>query len=140
MRTVAILLCSSLMFSGVVSAAPQVQKNTIRVIGNAAVERKPDICYVTLYVRADGILMVDAVKKADNKVAEIRKEIKEKHKNVKEIEVTEIGLGQKKRRYWSSEQEDESPRPEATKRLRIALPPDALLARESTPPSALVQL
>jgi uncharacterized protein YggE len=112
------------------SAASQVEKNTITVTGKATVNRKPDICYITLYVKGEGILMVDAVKKADQTVAEIEKAIKGNHKEVKKIEATEAGLGQKETRYWSSEHKDEPPRPEAVKRLRIEIPPTPSLAYE----------
>lgn len=132
MRKVSMVLCGVLLFSfsGMVSAAQQFEKNTITVTGKARVNRKPDICYITLYVKGDGILLVDAVKKADRIVAEIEKAIKEKHKEAKKIEVTEFGLGEKQRRYWSSEQKDEPPRPEAIKRIRIEIPPTPSVAHE----------
>jgi uncharacterized protein YggE len=104
------------------------EKNTITVSGTAKVEAKADIAYITLYIRADGILMVDAVKNAKQKVEQIQKALKEKHKEIKGIEVVDIEIGEKSKEYWSSEQKEEPPRPEVVKRMRITIAPDPALA------------
>jgi len=130
MRTVSVVLCGVSLFSSIVGAASQMKDNTITVTGKATVQWEPDICYITLYVKGDGILMVDAVKKATQTVGEIGKAISEKHKEVKKFEVTEVGLGEKQQQVWRSDQEDQAPRPEAIKRIRIEIPPKPSLAHE----------
>jgi uncharacterized protein YggE len=106
------------------------EENTISTTGTADIERKPDISYVTLYVKGDGILMADAIKRAREKSEAIQKAIKENHKGIKEVEITDIEIGEKGSRYWSSEKEDEPPRPQVTKRMRITIPPDQILAHQ----------
>ena len=105
-------------------------KNAVTVTGTAKVEGKPDVAYLTLYVKGDGILMVDAIKKAKQKVDNIEKAMEEKHKEIKGIDVMDIKVGEKRKGYWGSEQKDEAPRPEVVKRMRITIPPDARLAYE----------
>lgn len=106
------------------------EKNTITVTGTAKVEAKADIAYITLYIKADGILMVDAVKNAKQKVEQIQKALKEKHKEIKNIEVVDIEIGEKSTEYWSGEQKEEPPRPEVVKRMRITIAPDPALAHQ----------
>ena len=130
MRMIGMVVCGVLLFSGMVNAAPEIEKNTIAATGEARVQRKPDVCFVTLYVKSNGILTVDAVNKADQMVAEIRKAIQEKYKEVKKITVTEVGLGEKQIQYWSGEQKDEPPRPEVVRRIRIEIAPTPSLAYE----------
>ena len=131
MRGIGMMLCAVLaMLLASIAGASEAREDTITATGKASVEQKPDVCYVTLYAKGDGILMVDAVKEANRKVAEIEKTVKEKHKKVRAIDVTEVGLGEKQRRYWSSDQKDEPPRPEAIKRIRITISPVPSLAHE----------
>jgi len=104
------------------------EENTISTTGTADIERKPDIAYVTLYIKGDGILMEDAIKRAREKSETIQKTLKENYKGIKEVEITDIEIGEKGSKYWSSEKEDEPPRPQVTKRMRISIPPDPILA------------
>ena len=98
--------------------------NTITVAGKAELKHKPDVAYVTLYVKADGILMIDAAKEADRKVGEIRSAMEEKFKDIQSFDIVEVAVGEKGRDYFGPDRADETPRPEITRRLRIALPPD----------------
>jgi len=100
------------------------EDNTVTVTGKAEIKAKPDVAYVTLYVKADGILMVDAIKRADKKVEEINTAIHEKFQNVQSFDVVDVALGEKQREYWGPDRKDETPRPEVARRLRIALPPN----------------
>jgi uncharacterized protein len=129
-RLVFIVVALIVTLQFVVMAAEETQKNTITATGTAKIERKPDVAYITLYVKESGILMVDAIKKATDKTAEIEKALKEKHKDIKEIIVQDIALSEKSREYWSSEQKEEAPRPEVTKELRITIPANIDLAAE----------
>jgi uncharacterized protein YggE len=60
-------------------------EHTVSFKGKAEVNVKPDTAYIILYAKADGILMVDAVRKADNLVTEITEAIKSDTNTVKEI-------------------------------------------------------
>lgn len=111
-------------------AAEDIQKKTITITGTAKIERKPDVAYITLYVKGSGILMVDAIKKATEKTTEIEKALKEKHKDIKEVQIQDISLGEKNREMWSSEQKDEAPRPEVIKQIRITIPANIDIAAE----------
>jgi len=46
--------------------------NSISVAGKAEVFEKPDVVYITLYLKQHGILTEDAVKKSNEKTEEIR--------------------------------------------------------------------
>jgi uncharacterized protein len=114
----------------VAAATVDVQKYTITATGTAKLDRKPDVAYITLYVKGSGILMVDAIKKAAEKTGEIEKALKEKHKEIKDIQIQDISLGEKNREMWSSDQKEETPRPEVTKQIRITIPVNIDLAAE----------
>lgn len=100
------------------------REHTVSVTGKAALKAKPDVAYITLYAQADGILMVDAVKKTDTLVAEIITALKSDTNAVKDISVVDVALGEKKNEYWRSDQKEESPRPQVVRRIRIRCKPD----------------
>ncbi len=99
------------------------QEHTVSVTGKAEAKVKPDVAYITLYARAEGILMVDAVKKADKLVSEITAAIKTETNAVKSVAVVDVSLGEKKSEVWRSDQKEESPRPEVVRRIRITCSP-----------------
>jgi len=109
------VLSSMLAFS----AQAADREHTVSVTGKAEVKVKPDAAYITLYARADGILMVDAVKKADKLVEEITTAIKTETNIVKGVAVVDVALGEKKTEVWRSDQKDEASRPEVVRRIRI---------------------
>ncbi|HNR94416.1 MAG TPA: SIMPL domain-containing protein [Kiritimatiellia bacterium] len=98
--------------------------NTVTVTGKAEIKKKPDVAYVTLYVKGEGILMVDAAKKADQKVEEIKMALQEQIKGILAVEVSDVAVGEAQREYWGPDRKEESPRPEITRRLRITISPD----------------
>ena len=98
-------------------------EHTISVTGKADEKVKPDVAYVTVYAQADGILMVDAVKKGDKLVAEITSAIKTETNTVKNITVVDVTLGEKRTEYWRSDQKQESPRPQVARLIRITCEP-----------------
>ena len=98
-------------------------EHTITVAGNAEKKVKPDIAYVTLYAQADGILMVDAVKKADKLIDEITTAINTQTNTVKDISIVDVAVGEKKQQYWGPDQKQEAPRPQVARRIRIACEP-----------------
>ncbi|OFX16490.1 MAG: hypothetical protein A2Z18_07435 [Armatimonadetes bacterium RBG_16_58_9] len=128
------------ILSGVVlamCAQPQVccaeeTRNTITVTGTATAERKPDVAYVTVFVKGQGFLMVDVAKTAGEKADAVVKAIREKHSEIKSVEVVDVEVGQKDEGYWGSEGPGEPLRPEIVKRVRVAIPPTPALAYELT--------
>jgi len=97
-------------------------RNTITVNGYANVHAKPDVAYITLYVKSGGILMTDAANKAAQTAADLEKTLREKHKQISDIAITSVSVGSKQGDFSFSDQKNESPSPEVTK--RITLPPD----------------
>jgi len=114
------------IFGAMVALSAQAadREHTVSVVGTAELKVKPDTAYVTLYARADGILMVDAVKKADKLVDEIVTAINTESNIVKGIAVVDVALGEKKSEVWRSDQKEEAPRPEVVRRIRITCQPD----------------
>jgi uncharacterized protein YggE len=117
--TVSMILTMGLALSSL--AAEREPATTVS--GKAEKKVKPDIAYVTLYAQVDGILMVDAVKKADAKVGEIISAINTQTNIVKDITVIDIALGEKQSRYMGMEQKEEAARPQITRRIRISCGP-----------------
>jgi uncharacterized protein YggE len=130
MRMRVLLVVIAVVFGTQTVGATEEARNTITVVGTGKVTRKPDVAYVTLYVKGDGILMTDAVQTAKGKTGEIEKALKEKYKEIKDLAVADIEIGEKRKEYWRSDEKDEIARPEVVKRLRITLPPNAQLAYE----------
>jgi uncharacterized protein YggE len=104
--------------------------NTVTVIGKAERKFKPDIAFVTLYIKADGILMTDAAKNADQKIDEVRKAIQEKFKSIKSFDVSDVSVGEAQRGYWGPDKKEERPHPEISRRIRITIEPNPIQAYE----------
>lgn len=119
----------ALLISAQVVLASEDSKNTITVSGSAKIEAKPDIAYITLYVKATGILMTDAAQNAKKVAAEVEKAVKEKNKDVKSFTVSDQEIGSKQSEYWGGpDQKTENPIPQVIKRLQITIPPNPDLA------------
>ena len=99
------------------------REHTISVTGKAEKIVKPDVAYVTVYGQADGILMVDAVKKADKLIKGIIAAINTESNTVKSITVEDVALGEKKTEYWRSDQKQELPRPQVARRILVTCKP-----------------
>lgn len=119
-RNVAMAVTALLIMTGTIFA----DDNTVTVTGKAVLKHKPDVAYVTLYIKADGILMTDAAKKADQKVEEVKKAIQEKFKDIQSFEVSDVVVGEAQREYWGPDRKEDVPRPEIARRLRIATAPN----------------
>ena len=119
-----------LLVVGVAHATWADDCSKISVTGSATKQLAPDVAYITLYVNGDGVLMSDAAKKSDDNVEAVLKAIKEGKTNIIDIAVTIVDVGEKSSRVWSGDQQNASPRPQVSKQLRIAIPPDAALAYE----------
>ena len=120
MKTIRIIVITVVISSMLAVCANAADlRHTISVTGKSEVKVKPDAAYVTLYAQTDGILMVDAVKKADKLVSEITTAVNTEMNTVKGITVTDVSLGEKKSEVWRSDQKEEAPRPEVVRRILI---------------------
>jgi uncharacterized protein YggE len=99
------------------------RQHTISVAGKADEKVKADTAYVTLYAKAEGILMVDAVKNTDKLVQEITAAVKSETNVIRTIAVVDVALGEKATEYWRSDQKPEPPRPQVARRIRITCEP-----------------
>lgn len=114
-----ILLASIWALSSYAADCP----HTISITGKAEEKVKPDTAYVTVYATAEGILMVDAVKKADNLVEEIKAAVRKEDTVVKSISVTDVSMGEETKEYWRSDQKQEAPHPQVVRRIRLTCKP-----------------
>jgi len=99
-------------------------EHTVSVTGKAEDNVKPDAAYVTVYAQADGILMVDAVKKVEKLVNEITSAVNAHNNILMNIEVTDVALGEKQTQYYRSDQEQKPASPQVTRRIRIRCKPE----------------
>lgn len=106
------------------------ENKIVTVTGKATLKTIPDVAYVTLYVRATGLLMADAAKKADQKVEEIKSVTQAKFKDIQAIEVSDTSVGEAERENWSPDRKEDIPRPEITRRIRFTINPDQTKAYE----------
>jgi uncharacterized protein YggE len=114
------LIIILLLSAGTVRA----EEKTVTVIGKANLIYKPDVAFVTLFVLADGVLMSDEAKKANEKLQEIKKAFQENIKDMRSLEVADIVVGEVERMNWMSERRDMAPRPQIAKRIRITMEPN----------------
>jgi len=110
----------SLFISQVVNGQ---EPDKITVTGKGEVFRKPDVVYITLFLKQHGVLTVDAVKKAKENSDEIQKVIKQTDPDILEIDIIDFRLGEKTSRSYRPD-EDAPATPEVIKRIRITSKPD----------------
>lgn len=103
---------------GLCESAP----NTICVTGTGKVTAKPDVAYVTVYAKGVAESVPESAQKADQTAIAVEKAIKEKHREVKSISLTDVDVSQVD--YWGPEQKQEQ-RVQVSKQIRVTLPPDA---------------
>ncbi len=120
MRSKAFVVLAAIAVLASGAWAQDCAKDTITVMGIGKVTAKPDVAYVTLLVKGDGVLMADAAQSVQKKIDDVEKAIKAKQPGTKDIVVTDVQVGQKGSPYSS----DEAPRPEIVKQMRITIAPD----------------
>jgi uncharacterized protein YggE len=105
-----------------VAAAAAAEEHSLTVLGRAELKQKPDVAFVTVFVKADALTMTDAAKEADQKVEEVKKALK-KYKEIKGIEVSDAAVGETQRQFYSADQKEEGQHPEVVRRIRITTQP-----------------
>ncbi len=120
-KSIMVLAAMALLVQGICSADGG--KSTVTVSGMGKVAAKPDVAYVTLYVKADGLLMADVAQKIQQKTDDIKKAITAKQSGVKEIIVKDVSVANKDLR-WAPTLVGYAPQPEMVKQIRITLLPN----------------
>lgn len=100
----------------------ETQETEISVTGDVTIIHQPDIAYITLYIRANGILLEDAIKEASDKIEIVNKTLLDMFSEIKETLIRDIYIGESKS-YFGREKA-ESPQPEVIKGLLVITPPD----------------
>ena len=98
---------------------------SISIEGHATVAAKADIGFVDLYSRADGMLLEDAVAESTNRVDKIIGGIRSSKLDIKDIEVADIQIGERKPLMTASK---ETPKPEVIKNILVVIPPSLEIA------------
>jgi len=98
----------------------------ISITGSVTISRRPDIAYITLYVRTNGILLEDAIKEASAKIEQVNKTLHDTFSEIRETLIRDMYIGESKS-HWTREKA-ESPQPEVIKGLLVTIPPEPDLA------------
>jgi len=106
----------------------ETEKITVTVTGSAKVIRQPDIAYIALYVRANGILLEDAIRESVNKVGQVGKTLKDTFPEINAIELKDIYAGESKSYSFMRSEKSEPPQPEVIKGLLVVTSPNLDLA------------
>ncbi len=104
------------------------EDTTISITGNAAVNREPDVAYITLYVIANGILLEDAIKQAGSKSQLIEQTLNNTFTDIQEIQIKDLYVGESNSSSYGRFEKSEPPKPEVIKCLLVIAPPDSDLA------------
>jgi uncharacterized protein YggE len=97
----------------------------ISATGDVTLTRKPDLAYVTLYIRAEGILLEDAVREAASKTEQVLRALREAYgSEIKDVQVKDLHAGEGKPSLGLGMARDRSnpPRPEVVTGLLVVLP------------------
>ena len=106
----------------------ETEKTTVSVTGDAIIFRQPDIAYITLYVLANGILLEDAIKQANDRIVQINKTLTDTFPDIKETQLKDIYVGESKSYSYMRHDKGEPPQPEVIKGLLVITPPFSNLA------------
>jgi hypothetical protein len=96
----------------------------ITATGEVTLLRKPDVAYLTLYVRADGILLEDAVREAATKTDQVLHALRDAYgSEIKDIQVKDVYAGEGKPAIGlGTRDKSNPPRPEVVKGILVVLP------------------
>lgn len=105
------------------------EKPTISVTADAISVRKPDVAYVSLYVRAEGILLEDAVREASGKAEDVLRALRVTcGADMKEVQLKDIHAGESKPALGIGRDRLNGSRPEVVKGILVVLAPKPDLA------------
>src|SRR5437763_1349609 len=73
---------------------PNNEKPSINVTADAVLVRKPEVAYVSLYVRAEGVLLEDAVREASGKTEQVLRALRDTYgPDIKDLQIKDIHAG-----------------------------------------------
>jgi uncharacterized protein YggE len=104
---------------------------SVHATGDIILTRKPDVAYITLYIRADGALLQDAAKEAAAKVEQLQRALRDTYgSEIHDINTKDVHVGDGKPQVGMAIVRDKTnpPRPEVVKGILIAIPPKPELA------------
>jgi hypothetical protein len=97
--------------------------------GDAILTRIPDVAYVTLYVKAESILLEDAVREAASKTEQVLRALRDTYgADIEDIEVKDVHAGEGKSAMGLMRDKSNPSRPEMVKGLLVVLPAKQELA------------
>src|SRR5262249_20757691 len=99
----------------------------IHVTGEAVVTRRPDIAYINLFIKSEGILLEDAVRESTTKLDQIERALRNAHHDILDIQVHDIHIGEGRTVGFAPDRRN-PPRPEVVKGLVLKIPPNPDLA------------
>ena len=103
------------------------QTPTINVTGDVVLTRKPDVGFITMFIRAEGVLLEDAVRESTNKVDQVLQAIRSSYE-IRDIQIEDVYLGEGKPALGLARDKTYPPRPEVVKSLLATIPANAELA------------
>jgi uncharacterized protein YggE len=62
----------------------------LNVVGEAVLRLKPDVAFVNVFVRSDGILLQDAAKESASRVDQVRQALLDAYSNIRDIHIQEV--------------------------------------------------
>ena len=98
-------------------------RDGITVSGFGLVTAKPDVAFITLYVKGNGVLPSNAVEECKTKTEKVLAALKKKHPRITNVEVRAFALGNSLAQAFSPAQAA-TVSPEAVKRIVITAPPE----------------
>src|SRR5919109_64963 len=104
------------------------EKSTVSVTGNAILVRQPDVAYITLYVLANGILLEDAIRQANDRIIQVNKTLRDTFSEIIETQIKDIFVGESKSYSYRGLDKGETPQPEVLKGLLVITSPLSNLA------------
>ena len=86
------------------------QTPTIGASAEVVLTRKPDVAFVTVFLSTDGILLEDAVKESARKTDEIQKTLRDTYRDIRDIQVTNLFMGEAKPDFRATKPTRPTPR------------------------------
>jgi uncharacterized protein YggE len=102
------------------------QTPTISATGDVVLVRKPDLAFITLFIRAEGILLEDAVRESTHKVDQVNQTLRDTYREIREIQIKDLYVGEGRPALGLARANP--PRPEVVKSLLVTIPPNPELA------------
>ena len=119
------LTCMIIFIAGFTKInAQEIERDYITASADTIMVVPADICYITLHIVCNGVLVEDATRKADKIEQDIFSNLKEKFNSIEDITIIQEYIKQKKDNVWSTTEKETTPSPQVVRKFRITLKPD----------------